>query len=91
MRTGEDLIEVKADFQIDEDLVRAKANAANEMTVESGFEYLMYPGSKIMKTNVLEDPDFEKASIPDTGVLEEILLYESRGRDSLEILDKPDM
>ena len=53
------LVEVKADFQIDDELVLAKAQAAEEMAVESGVKYIMYPSSQIMKTNVLENPSLE--------------------------------
>lgn len=55
------LIEVKADFQIDDALVQAKARAAEEMAVESGIQYIMYPGSLIMNTNILqpEEPQEE--------------------------------
>ncbi|PMB97239.1 DEAD/DEAH box helicase family protein [Brevibacterium luteolum] len=57
------LVEVKADFQIDDALVQAKARAAEEMTVESGVRYIMYPGSRIMNTNVLDDPEPENAAV----------------------------
>lgn len=48
------LIEVKGDNKIDDELVKAKANAADEMALESNVDYIMYPGSLIMKTNILE-------------------------------------
>ncbi|MDR1831463.1 MAG: DEAD/DEAH box helicase family protein [Fusobacteriaceae bacterium] len=48
------LIEVKGDNMIDDDLVKAKAAAASEMAVASGVEYKMYAGSDIMKTKILE-------------------------------------
>lgn len=35
------LVEVKADFRIDDALVQAKAQAAEEMAVESGVKYIM--------------------------------------------------
>lgn len=54
------LVEVKADFQIDDALVQAKARAAEEMAVESGMQYVMYPGSRILKTNVLDDTELQK-------------------------------
>lgn len=47
------LIEVKGDNKIDDQLVKAKANAAEEMALESDVDYIMYPGSLIMNTNVL--------------------------------------
>ena len=49
------LIEVKADFKIDDALVQAKARAAQEMAIESGVEYIMYPSSKIMKMDILDN------------------------------------
>lgn len=49
------LIEVKGDNKIDDKIVKAKAEAAEEMAVASGIEYKMYAGSKIIHTNVLED------------------------------------
>ncbi|TRX47068.1 type III restriction endonuclease [Corynebacterium guaraldiae] len=56
------LVEVKADFQVDDALVQAKARAAEEMAVESGVRYIMYPGSRIMKTNVLDDSEPGRAT-----------------------------
>ncbi|GAA4114520.1 TnsA endonuclease N-terminal domain-containing protein [Enteractinococcus coprophilus] len=53
------LVEVKGDHQIDDELVLAKARAAEEMAVESGVEYVMYTGSRIMKANVLNKPSTE--------------------------------
>lgn len=49
------LIEVKGDNKIDDDVVKAKAEAAEEMAVASGVKYLMYAGSTIVKTHILED------------------------------------
>ena len=49
------LIEVKGDNKIDDKIVKAKAEAAEEMAVASGIEYKMYAGSKIIHKNVLED------------------------------------
>ena len=48
------LIEVKGDNKIDDEVVLAKKAAAEEMAVASGVHYLMYAGSTLMKTNVLE-------------------------------------
>ena len=48
------LIEVKRDDKINDELVKAKADAAEEMALESGVDYIMYPGSLIMKTNILQ-------------------------------------
>ncbi len=49
-----ELIEVKGDNMIDNAVVRAKKEAAEEMAVASGVRYLMYAGSTLMKSNVLE-------------------------------------
>ncbi len=49
------LIEVKGDNKIDDEVVKAKAAAAEEMAIASGIKYLMYAGSKIMNTHILED------------------------------------
>lgn len=49
------LIEVKGDNKIDDVVVKAKQAAAEEMAVASGVQYLMYPGSRIMSSHVLED------------------------------------
>ena len=49
------LIELDASHnKIDDLVVKAKAEAANELAVASGIDYKMYAGSKIMNTNVLE-------------------------------------
>lgn len=48
------LIEVKGDNMIDDAVVKAKAEAAEEMSVASGMCYKMYAGSELMKQNVLE-------------------------------------
>ncbi len=49
-----ELIEVKGDNKIDDEVVLAKKEAAEEMAVASGVRYLMYAGSLLMKSNVLE-------------------------------------
>ena len=49
------LIEVKGDNKIDDALVKAKAAAAEELASVSGVEYVMYPSSRIMNSNVLSD------------------------------------
>ena len=41
---------------IDYEVVKAKAEAAEEMSVASGMKYVMYAGSVLMKQNVLEHP-----------------------------------
>lgn len=48
------LIEVKGDNMIDNELVKAKAAAADEMATESNVDYVMYPGSVIMSTKILD-------------------------------------
>ena len=50
------LIEVKGDNKIDDVVVKAKQAAAEEMAVASGVKYLMYAGSRIMNSHILEDP-----------------------------------
>ena len=52
------IIEVKGDNMIDNAVVLAKKDAAEEMSIASGMRYLMYAGSILMKQNVLEDPDY---------------------------------
>lgn len=51
------LIEVKGDNKIDDVVVKAKQAAAEEMAAASGVKYLMYPGSVVMSTHILDaDP-----------------------------------
>ena len=49
------LIEVKGDNMIDDIVVGAKADAARELAVESNMEYIIYKGSELNSTNVLEE------------------------------------
>lgn len=49
------LIEVKGDNKIDDIVVKAKRAAAEEMAVASGIHYLMYAGSQIINSHVLDD------------------------------------
>lgn len=49
------LIEVKGDNMIDDAVVKAKAEAAEEMSVASGMKYKIYPSSILMKQNVLDN------------------------------------
>ena len=51
------LIEVKGDNKIDDAVVKAKATAAEEMAVASGVKYLMYAGSTIVKSHILDNPN----------------------------------
>ncbi|WML36947.1 TnsA endonuclease N-terminal domain-containing protein [Clostridium sp. OS1-26] len=50
------LIEVKGDDKIDDEVVKAKAEAATLIATHSGVTYKMYAGSAIMKTRILEVP-----------------------------------
>lgn len=59
------LIEVKGDNMIDDEVVSAKKAAAQEMAVASGIEYIMYPGSLITSTHILEDkPNVVQYTMP---------------------------
>lgn len=49
------LIEVKGDNMIDDEVVKAKKEAAQEMATASGIEYIMYRGSEIVNKHILED------------------------------------
>ena len=49
------LIEVKGDNMIDDTVVKAKKEAAEEMATASKMQYILYAGSKLMKENVLEN------------------------------------
>lgn len=49
------IIEVKGDNKIDDIVVKAKSQAAEEMAVASGVKYIIYPGSKILKSMVLDE------------------------------------
>lgn len=48
------LIEVKGDNKIDDTVVKAKQAAAEEMAIASGMRYLMYAGSSIMNSHILD-------------------------------------
>ena len=61
------LIEVKGDNKIDDTVVKAKQAAAEEMAVASGVKYLMYAGSRIMSTHILEESPESTPTI--TGTL----------------------
>ena len=49
------LIEVKGDNKIDDTVVKAKQEAAEEMAVASGVKYLMYAGSRVVSSHILDD------------------------------------
>ena len=53
------LIEVKGDNKIDDTVVKAKQAAAEEMAVASGVRYLMYAGSLITSTHILDDDNIQ--------------------------------
>lgn len=52
------LIEVKGDNMIDDTVVKAKQAAAEEMAVASGVKYIMYAGSNIVNSHILDDRQF---------------------------------
>ena len=65
-----EIIEVKGDNKLEDSVVKAKAEAAEEIATESSMKYKMYAGSEIMKTEILEKEkqvtyDFN----PDYGLL----------------------
>lgn len=61
------LIEVKGDNMIDDEVVNAKKAAAEEMAIASGVRYLIYKSSLIMKTNVLDPSSLsQQAGLLDT-------------------------
>lgn len=61
------LIEVKGDNMIDDEVVNAKKAAAEEMAIASGVRYLIYKSSLIMKTNVLNpSSQIQQAGLLDT-------------------------
>lgn len=49
------LIEVKGDNKINDSVVKAKQAAAEEMAIASGIQYLMYAGSLITSSHILDD------------------------------------
>lgn len=49
-----EIIEVKGDNKLDDAVVKAKAEAAEEIATESSMTYKMYAGSEVQKTYVLE-------------------------------------
>ena len=49
------IIEVKGDNKIDDTVVKAKQVAAEEMAVASGVQYLMYAGSHIVNSHILDN------------------------------------
>lgn len=57
------LIEVKGDNMIDDVVVKAKQEAAEELAVVSGVKYIMYAGSTITKTHILEDSPMNQGDL----------------------------
>lgn len=50
------LIEVKGDYMINNEVVLAKKEAAEEMAIASDMRYFIYASSILMRQNVLDDP-----------------------------------
>ena len=50
-----EIIEVKGDNKLEDSVVKAKAEAAEEIATESSMKYKMYAGSKINKSDVLAE------------------------------------
>lgn len=74
------LIEVKGDHMIDNEVVLAKKEAAEEMSIASGVRYLIYASSILMKQNVLQDPGFCQTYFVQGENGEEYELNVERGR-----------
>ena len=47
------IIEVKGDNKIDDNVVKAKASAAEEMATESKMQYIMLPSTKVMREKII--------------------------------------
>ena len=76
------LIEVKGDNMIDDSVVKAKAEAAEEMSIASGIRYKMYAGSMLMKQNVLDQPyKYSEYEIPVSMVAEDSAPYGSKNEE----------
>jgi type III restriction enzyme len=74
------LIEVKGDNMIDDSVVKAKAEAAEEMSIASGIRYKMYAGSSLMKQNVLDQPyKYSEYEMPIMRVAEDVIPYGKDG------------
>ena len=57
------LIEVKGENKIENAVVKAKATADEEMAVASGAKNLMYAGSRITSSHILDDVPIETRQI----------------------------
>ncbi|MGI5871851.1 MAG: TnsA endonuclease N-terminal domain-containing protein [Bacillota bacterium] len=76
------LIEVKGDNMIDDSVVKAKAAAAEEMSIASGIRYKMYAGSLLMKQNVLDQPyKYPEFEMPLSMVAEDAAAYGTKKED----------
>lgn len=76
------LIEVKGDNMIDDSVVKAKAEAAEEMSIASGIRYKMYAGSMLMKQNVLDQPyKYSEYEMPVSMVAEDSAPYGSKNEE----------
>lgn len=76
------LIEVKGDNMIDDSVVKAKAEAAEEMSIASGIRYKMYAGSMLMKQNVLDQPyKYSEYEMPVSMVAEDPAPYGSKNEE----------
>ena len=60
------LIEVKGDHMIDDTVVKAKKDAAEEMATASKMQYVLYAGSRLMKEKVLEAIEATQGTFTDT-------------------------
>ena len=73
------LIEVKGDNMIDDEVVKAKKQAAQEMAVASGIEYIMYAGSTITKIHILDqDSSYYQMNFDTRMVAEETPPYNTK-------------
>ena len=76
------LIEVKGDNMIDDSVVKAKAEAAEEMSIASGIRYKMYAGSMLMKQNVLDQSyKYSEYEMPVSMVAEDPAPYGSKNEE----------
>lgn len=60
------LIEVKGDHMIDDTVVKAKKDAAEEMATASKMQYVLYAGSRLLKEKVLEAYEETQGTLTDT-------------------------
>ena len=60
------LIEVKGDHMIDDTVVKAKKDAAEEMATASKMQYVLYAGSRLLKEKVLEACEEIQGTLTDT-------------------------